>query len=247
MCSFVGTNGIRYVMSCRPSQSEPVSSGASLASGAERAERDRSRHCAHDCAGHRVRAHQTRRRPLGEAVQPSRRRRGGHPWQPFAEAARTGIVGPCRRTVAALVATDVAARGIHLDNVGVVVHFDPPASDKNYVHRSGRTGRAGADGLVVTLVPPNRVDDVHGMQRALAIGGTSTTLTCAASVTRRLDTATGPHHRRREGVPVGGPVAMRVGHGRDPRRADDRSARRPRRSGRTTAQRRRRSNDLRAR
>jgi hypothetical protein len=111
MCSFVGTNGIRYVMSCRPSQSEPVSSGASLASGAERAERDRSRHCAHDCAGHRVRAHQTRRRPRGEAVQPSRRRRGGHPWQPFAEAARTGIVGPCRRTVAALVATDVAARG----------------------------------------------------------------------------------------------------------------------------------------
>jgi hypothetical protein len=166
MCSFVGTNGIRYVMSCRPSQSEPVSSGASLASGAERAERDRSRHCAHDCAGHRVRAHQTRRRPLGEAVQPSRRRRGGHPWQPFAEAARTGIVGPCRRTVAALVATDVAARG----PTSTTWDFDPPGSDKDYVHRSGRTDRAGADGLVVTLVPPKRVDDVHGMQRALAIG-----------------------------------------------------------------------------
>jgi superfamily II DNA/RNA helicase len=71
--------------------------------------------------------------------------------------------------VTALVATDVAARGIHIDNVGVVVHFDPPAGHKDYVHRSGRTGRAGADGLVVTLVPPNRADDVRSLQRALDI------------------------------------------------------------------------------
>ncbi len=69
--------------------------------------------------------------------------------------------------VAALVATDVAARGIHVDNVGVVVHFDPPASDKDYVHRSGRTGRAGADGVVVTLVPPDRSSDVRSIQRTL--------------------------------------------------------------------------------
>jgi len=71
--------------------------------------------------------------------------------------------------VTALVATDVAARGIHVDNVGVVVHFDPPATDKDYVHRSGRTGRAGAGGLVVTLVAPDKVRDVKGLQRALAI------------------------------------------------------------------------------
>jgi superfamily II DNA/RNA helicase len=71
--------------------------------------------------------------------------------------------------VAALVATDVAARGIHVDNVGVVIHFDPPASGKDYVHRSGRTGRAGADGLVVTLVPPDKVGDVKSLQRTLAI------------------------------------------------------------------------------
>jgi superfamily II DNA/RNA helicase len=71
--------------------------------------------------------------------------------------------------VAALVATDVAARGLHVDNVGVVVHFDPPASGKDYIHRSGRTGRAGADGLVVTLVPPDKVGDVKGLQRTLAI------------------------------------------------------------------------------
>jgi superfamily II DNA/RNA helicase len=54
--------------------------------------------------------------------------------------------------VQALVATDVAARGIHVDDVGCVVHYDLPADEKDYVHRSGRTGRAGEDGTVVTLV-----------------------------------------------------------------------------------------------
>jgi superfamily II DNA/RNA helicase len=53
----------------------------------------------------------------------------------------------------ALVATDVAARGIHVDGVACVVHFDLPEDPKDYVHRSGRTGRAGADGVVVALVP----------------------------------------------------------------------------------------------
>ena len=71
--------------------------------------------------------------------------------------------------VATLVATDVAARGIHVDDVGVVVHFDPPATDKDYVHRSGRTGRAGSDGLVVTLVAPDRMSDVRVLQRALSL------------------------------------------------------------------------------
>ncbi len=51
-----------------------------------------------------------------------------------------------------LVATDVAARGIHIDQVACVVHFDPPADSTDYVHRSGRTGRAGEDGLVVSFV-----------------------------------------------------------------------------------------------
>ncbi len=73
---------------------------------------------------------------------------------------------------AALVATDVAARGIHVDNVGVVVHFDPPATGKDYVHRSGRTGRAGADGVVVTLVPPDRRRDVTALQRGLSLAET---------------------------------------------------------------------------
>ena len=50
-----------------------------------------------------------------------------------------------------LVATDVAARGIHVDGVEVVIHYDPPTDHKTYLHRSGRTARAGTDGLVVTL------------------------------------------------------------------------------------------------
>ncbi len=57
-----------------------------------------------------------------------------------------------RGRVPVLVATDVAARGIHVDGVACVVHFDPPGEAKDYVHRSGRTGRAGADGIVVSLV-----------------------------------------------------------------------------------------------
>ena len=73
------------------------------------------------------------------------------------------------RRVTTLVATDVAARGIHVDDVGVVVHFDPAGTDKDYVHRSGRTGRAGADGLVVTLVAPDKMKDVRTMQRALGM------------------------------------------------------------------------------
>jgi superfamily II DNA/RNA helicase/cold shock CspA family protein len=63
----------------------------------------------------------------------------------------------------ALVATDVAARGIHVDGVGCVVHFDMADDPKDYVHRSGRTGRAGATGVVVSLV----VDDGHKAMRAL--------------------------------------------------------------------------------
>jgi superfamily II DNA/RNA helicase len=63
----------------------------------------------------------------------------------------------------ALVATDVAARGIHVDGVGCVVHFDMADDPKDYVHRSGRTGRAGAEGVVVSLV----VDDGRNAMRTL--------------------------------------------------------------------------------
>jgi superfamily II DNA/RNA helicase len=70
-------------------------------------------------------------------------------------------------SVHALIATDVAARGIHVDNVAVVVHHDLPATDKDYVHRSGRTGRAGATGLVVTFVAEEQFKDLDDIQRSL--------------------------------------------------------------------------------
>jgi superfamily II DNA/RNA helicase len=69
----------------------------------------------------------------------------------------------------ALVATDVAARGIHVDGVGCVVHFDPAADEKDYVHRSGRTGRAGSDGVVITLALPDKQRAVRLLQRALGV------------------------------------------------------------------------------
>ena len=60
--------------------------------------------------------------------------------------------GECR----VLVATDVAARGIHVDDVALVIQLDPPQEYKTYLHRSGRTGRAGKEGTVATLIPRNR-------------------------------------------------------------------------------------------
>ncbi len=71
--------------------------------------------------------------------------------------------------VSALVATDVAARGIHIDDVGVVVHYDLPSTDKDYVHRSGRTGRAGATGRVISLVVDDARADADGIQRSLGL------------------------------------------------------------------------------
>ncbi len=69
--------------------------------------------------------------------------------------------------VPVLVATNIAARGIHVDGVDTVVHFDPPEDSATYLHRSGRTARAGATGVVVTLVQPLQTHDVN-MLRHLA-------------------------------------------------------------------------------
>jgi superfamily II DNA/RNA helicase len=68
-----------------------------------------------------------------------------------------------------LVATDIAARGIHVDEIGLVVHVDPPAECKAYLHRSGRTARAGADGLVITLCTPEQLGQVRALTRLAGI------------------------------------------------------------------------------
>jgi superfamily II DNA/RNA helicase len=72
-------------------------------------------------------------------------------------------------SVRVLVATDIAARGIHVDDVGLVVHVDPPAEHKAYTHRSGRTARAGAAGVVVTLMTPDQHGDVRTLTRQAGI------------------------------------------------------------------------------
>lgn len=71
--------------------------------------------------------------------------------------------------VPVLVATDVAARGIHVDDVDVVVHYDPATDAKAYLHRSGRTARAGQTGVAVTLMLWNQENDVRLVKRRLAI------------------------------------------------------------------------------
>jgi superfamily II DNA/RNA helicase len=68
-----------------------------------------------------------------------------------------------------VVATDVAARGIHVDDVGLVVHFDAAGDAKSYLHRSGRTARAGRDGCVVTLTTPRQVFGVVRLQQSAGV------------------------------------------------------------------------------
>lgn len=73
-----------------------------------------------------------------------------------------------------LVATDIAARGIHVDDVGLVIHADPPVEHKAYLHRSGRTARAGAAGTVITLMTDDQVRDVRDLTHKAGITPTIT-------------------------------------------------------------------------
>jgi superfamily II DNA/RNA helicase len=83
-------------------------------------------------------------------------------------------------TASTLVATDIAARGIHVDDVALVVHADPPMEHKAYLHRSGRTARAGAAGTVITLMTDDQVRDVRDLTRAAGIKATTTRITGSA-------------------------------------------------------------------
>jgi superfamily II DNA/RNA helicase len=85
-----------------------------------------------------------------------------------------------------LVATDIAARGIHVDEVALVVHVDPPAEHKAYLHRSGRTARAGSEGVVVTIVTPDQKSDARALARAAGIAPTITQVAPGHEVLRAL-------------------------------------------------------------
>ncbi|RMI41521.1 DEAD/DEAH box helicase [Actinomadura harenae] len=100
-----------------------------------------------------------------------------------------------------LVATDVAARGIHVDGITLVMHVDPPADHKDYMHRAGRTARAGEKGTVVTLVLPHQVRSTSSMTRRAGIEAPKHRVTSGDEELVRLTGAREP-----SGVPIEGPV-----------------------------------------
>ena len=95
-----------------------------------------------------------------------------------------------------LVATDVAARGIHVDEVDLVVHFDPPNDSKDYLHRSGRTARAGAKGTVVSLVQPDQASTVTRLHRDARVTPTSVRVRPGHAAVREIAESGTPIPRR---------------------------------------------------
>jgi len=93
---------------------------------------------------------------------------------------------PADGGVRVLVATDVAARGVHVDDVDLVVHVDPPAEHKAYLHRSGRTARAGAAGTVVTVLLPEQRRDVKDLLRKAQITAAIEPVSAASSAVIEL-------------------------------------------------------------
>jgi superfamily II DNA/RNA helicase len=119
-----------------------------------------------------------------------------------------------------LVATDIAARGIHVDDVTLVIHADPPIEHKAYVHRSGRTARAGAHGTVVTLVTDDQIGDVRELARKAGIAPTTTRLRPGHPLLTRL----APGQRSFVTPPLHDPTATdTTRHDRSRRKAKPRS------------------------
>lgn len=120
-------------------------------------------------------------------------------------------------TARVLVATDIAARGIHVDDIALVVHVDPPTEHKAYLHRSGRTARAGAKGAVVTVILPDQVREVGTMIRQAGIRPTSARVAPGDPRTAAL---TGPAAEPVFRAPAPAPVPPRPprGPGRPPSR-----------------------------
>jgi superfamily II DNA/RNA helicase len=99
--------------------------------------------------------------------------------------------------VRVLVATDIAARGIHVDDIALVIHVDPPAEHKAFLHRSGRTARAGAEGIVATVMTPEQAGDVRSLARAAKITPTVTNVTPTHPLIGELVGPTAPKIVRR--------------------------------------------------
>ncbi|WP_435830437.1 DEAD/DEAH box helicase [Saccharopolyspora shandongensis] len=110
-----------------------------------------------------------------------------------AQNARTRILDEFKTgETETLVATNVAARGIHVDDVSLVVHVEPPADPKDYLHRAGRTARAGATGTVVTLVTDDQKQAFRTMANQAGVTATTTTVSPADAELARLTGAREP-------------------------------------------------------
>nr|WP_306364969.1 DEAD/DEAH box helicase [Nocardia sp. CC227C] len=131
-------------------------------------------------------------------------------------------------TAPVLVATDVAARGIHVDGIDLVVHVDPPADPKDYVHRAGRTARAGATGTVVTILTPA---DQEPWAAIVAAADVSVTDIDTRPGDRRLAELVGA--RRPSGNPVPDPATPAAPEPTAPQQVPPREQRRPRPASRS--------------
>jgi superfamily II DNA/RNA helicase len=131
----------------------------------------RTKHGAHKLARQLTVAHIPAAELHGNLTQPARERNLAR----FASGA-----------VRVLVATDIAARGIHVDGIDLVIHADPPAEHKAYLHRSGRTGRAGASGVVVTLQTPVQADDVRALMRKARVVPLAATVKPGSALLRSI-------------------------------------------------------------
>ena len=144
------------------------------------------------------------------------------------QSARTRTLADFREgKVAVLIATDVAARGIHVDDVTLVVHVDPAADHKDYLHRAGRTARAGERGTVATLVAHNEVRNAERMMRRAGVRALRSRVTAGDDTLIRITGAQAP-----SGIPVEvepEPRPQRRGHrpgsGRDRRPGGQRGER----------------------
>lgn len=128
-----------------------------------------------------------------------------------------------------LVATDVAARGIHVDDVELVVHFDPPNDHKDYLHRSGRTARAGASGLVVTLATRDQLREIQRLHESAGVEPMRHHVESGHPVVRKIATTGTPVPPRpapaeRRPRPADSPPRQRRGSGRPPRASGRRTA-----------------------
>jgi superfamily II DNA/RNA helicase len=130
--------------------------------------------------------------------------------------------------VTVLVATNVAARGIHVDNLDLVVNVDPPTDHKDYLHRGGRTARAGESGSVVTLVTPNQRG---GMMRLMSDAGIRPRITQVRSGEAELSRITGAQAPSGIPVVITAPVAERPKRDAASRGRRSRSAQAKRGSG----------------